>query len=132
MVTFYIPRAFQQHLTHPNPSSNEEVMVLTNWIKKTVATEKTLSRQSHDRENSQRENSVAIEKTLSRQRKLYHNRENFVTTEKLYQRNSIKENSIATEKLCRNRENSVTTKMLEKTKKDRKLIFWLVFKPISP
>ena len=36
MVIFLIQRAFQQHLTHPNPNSNEKVMSSTNWRRKQV------------------------------------------------------------------------------------------------
>ena len=102
MGTFYIQRAFQRHLTRPNPSSNEEVMALTSWTKKTIATEKTLSRQSF---LFQQRNSVT-EKFFVAQRKLCRNRENSVTIKF----------SIATEKLCHDRKNSIATKFSIATK----------------
>ena len=37
MVVFYIQRDFQRHPTHPNPSSNEEVMSSTIWRRKQVS-----------------------------------------------------------------------------------------------
>ena len=65
---------------------------------------------------------------LLQQKKLCLNEENSVTTEKTMSR---QKNYVGTEKLCRDRK-TVATKKMEKTKKDRKWIFWLVFKLISP
>ena len=44
MVSFYIQRDFQRHLTRLNPSQNEEVMTSTSWRKKKAAEQKTVTK----------------------------------------------------------------------------------------